>query len=238
MTTDTGYAPDRWEFDEKVTSVFEDMLERSIPQYETMRDLSAWLAASFVRSNTTILDIGSSRGDNIRRIQQLTGMDQKFIGLEISEPMVQASRAEAKGNVVLLQHDLRNGIYDPTDSAYTEQVSVVCSILTLMFIPMEYRLSVLTNIYDLLPDGGCFILVEKLLGNNSLINHEMVNRYHEMKHENGYSWEDITRKKLSLEGVLVPQSMQANMLMLETTGFKSIDCFWRWMNFGGFIAIK
>jgi len=29
----------KWEFDESVTAVFENMLERSIPQYELMRDL-------------------------------------------------------------------------------------------------------------------------------------------------------------------------------------------------------
>ena len=34
-----GHAPGaRWEFDESVTSAFDDMLRRSIPQYEAMRD--------------------------------------------------------------------------------------------------------------------------------------------------------------------------------------------------------
>ena len=66
----------------------------------------------------------------------------------------------------------------------------------------------------------------------------MVNKYYDMKRENGYSDDDIDRKKLSLEGVLVPQTFNSNMTMLQSVGFNTIDCFWRWMNFGGFIAIK
>ena len=34
VDTDTGYAPETWAFDEEVTRVFDDMLGRSIPNYE------------------------------------------------------------------------------------------------------------------------------------------------------------------------------------------------------------
>ena len=41
---DGVYTDGKWEFDEKVADCFEDMLERSIPQYEVMRDSVAKLA--------------------------------------------------------------------------------------------------------------------------------------------------------------------------------------------------
>ena len=66
----------------------------------------------------------------------------------------------------------------------------------------------------------------------------MVDEYYEMKRMNGYSMEDIDRKKLSLEGVLVPQTINSNIAMLQSVGFLTVDCFWRWMNFGGLLAIK
>ena len=42
---DTTMPEGAWEFDEDVTSVFEDMLERSIPDYGKMRALADHMAA-------------------------------------------------------------------------------------------------------------------------------------------------------------------------------------------------
>lgn len=240
MIKDTGYAPERWAFDNKVTAVFDNMLERSIPQYQTMRELSGKLAAVLVHPDSSILDIGSSRGDNILQISQYAKANQHYFGIEISQPMLAASRKllkaySSKGLVDLLEHDLRDGL-----PIYEENtpISIVCSVLTLMFIPMEYRHHVVADIYNLLPSGGAFILVEKFLGNTPNIDRLMVDKYYEMKRMNGYSIEDIDRKKLSLEGVLVPQTMNSNIAMLQSVGFLAVDCFWRWMNFGGLLAIK
>ena len=59
-----------------------------------------------------------------------------------------------------------------------------------------------------------------------------------MKRENGYTEEEIQRKRLSLEGALVPLTARMNEDMLRGAGFHEVDCFWRWMNFAGWIAVK
>lgn len=240
MIKDTGYAPERWAFDSKVTAVFDNMLERSIPQYQTMRELTSKLAATLVHPNSSILDIGSSRGDNILEISRYAKPEQHYFGVEISQPMLESARQLLAspiklGLVDLLEHDLRDGL-----PIYEENtpVSIVCSVLTLMFVPMEYRYRVVSDIYKILPSGGAFILVEKLIGNTPDIDQLMVKEYYGLKRHNGYSNEDIDRKKLSLEGVLVPQTMNSNIAMLQAVGFLTVDCFWRWMNFGGLLAIK
>jgi tRNA (cmo5U34)-methyltransferase len=45
-------------------------------------------------------------------------------------------------------------------------------------------------------------------------------------------------KRKSLEGVLMPLTENWNINLLKETGFKKIDCFWRNLNFAGWIAIK
>ena len=55
----------RWEFNDAVTTVFGEMLERSIPQYEVMRQLVHRIGSKYVKPNTRIVDIGCSRGDAI-----------------------------------------------------------------------------------------------------------------------------------------------------------------------------
>jgi tRNA (cmo5U34)-methyltransferase len=66
----------------------------------------------------------------------------------------------------------------------------------------------------------------------------MVERYYTMKARNGYTQEQIERKRLSLEGVLVPVTAHWNEELLRIAGFTQVDCFWRWMNFAAWIAVR
>ena len=64
--TSIGHIPEgRWVFDVGVANVFEDMLERSIPQYETMRDAVSRLGVAYMRANTRVVDLGCSEGGGI-----------------------------------------------------------------------------------------------------------------------------------------------------------------------------
>lgn len=231
LKTDEGYAAKHWEFDETVTDVFDDMLSRSIPQYGAMRSLVHRTGMTFVRPNTDIVDIGCSRGDALEPFVGISNI--RLIGIEISKPMLTESRKRFKGqkNVRIIKHDLRKGM--PSFKA-----SLVLSVLSLMFIPIEYRHGVLGNIYKQMDDGGALILVEKILGSQSPINNLMVDAYYQMKSDNGYSQEDIDRKRLSLEGVLVPLTSLANEELLRGAGFNQYEAVWQWMNFKAWVAIK
>jgi len=65
-----------------------------------------------------------------------------------------------------------------------------------------------------------------------------VDLYYRMKESKGYSHDEIERKRLSLEGVLVPVTARFNEMLLRGAGFRQVDCFWRWMNFCGWVAVK
>lgn len=86
--------------------------------------------------------------------------------------------------------------------------------------------------------GGAFFLVEKIIGSSAEIDEQMTRHYYKHKTAHGYSQDQIQRKRLALKGVLVSVTAQWNLELLNLTGFKHVDCFWRWMNFGGYIAIK
>lgn len=225
----------KWEFDASVTDVFEDMLERSIPMYRVMRWACLDMARHFVRRGGTVADLGCSRGSSISALID-GGNATKIIGIEVSKPMIDACRLKFKkeiglGTVEILDHDLRTGL--PFDSA-----CVIQSVLTLQFIPIEYREKIVQEVFDAIVPGGAFILVEKVLGASADIDAKMVDLYYGLKRRNGYSEEEIVRKRLSLEGVLVPITARWNEDMLKSAGFHSVDCFWRWMNFAGWVAVK
>jgi tRNA (cmo5U34)-methyltransferase len=227
---------DKWHFDADVADVFDDMLSRSIPQYEIMRKAVVDLAALHRRRRMWIVDLGCSRGEAIAPLLDRFGADNHYIGIDVSEPMLEAARSRFhtwidQGVVEIQKMDLRERF----PHVYS---CVTLSVLTLQFVPIEYRMTVIQRVYDSLLPGGAFILVEKILGANAELDKDFVRLYYDLKSSNGYSQEQIERKRLSLEGVLVPVTARMNQEMLMEAGFRQVDCFWRWMNFAGWIAIK
>lgn len=247
---------DKWEFDESVTKCFNDMLARSIPSYEAMRALTfqlmdnhhrqrigvskeGSLPAQFKMGN--ILDLGASRGEALRPFAE-SGV-YNCTAVEVSQPMLEALHEQYAANplVDIRNVDMRKEGFISNElrtSHLSASFSGILSILTIQFTPIEYRLDIIQEVYDCLEPGGMFIFVEKVLGHGRDINRLMVDTYYQAKNGNGYSKEDIERKRLSLEGVLVPQTASANEEMLRMAGFKMIDCFYRHLNFAGWVCIK
>ncbi len=233
-----GHTPtgERWEFDTNVTAVFDDMLRRSIPQYEVMRHAVTNLAMRYVRCNTDVVDLGCALGEALAPLIDRFGADCRYVGVDVSRPMLEAARMRFRslidaGSVQILDLDLRTGF--PRVSA-----SVILSVLTIQFTPIEHRLRILEDVHASLLTGGAFLFVEKVIGMTAPLDRDFVELYYEFKRSAGYTREEIERKRLSLEGVLVPVTARWNEELLKTVGFRQVDCFWRWMNFAGWIAVK
>ncbi len=225
-----------WEFNAAVTDVFDEMLERSVPQYEVMRravfDVGAW----FVKPGTDVVDLGTSRGEAIVPLLKRFGATVRYVCVETSEPMVLAFQERyadwiRQGVIQLHEADLR------TDFPYAK-ASLVQAVLTLMFTPINYRQRILRKCYDALLPDGALVLVEKVLGEGATLEALQVETYHAMKAANGYTREEIDRKRLALEGVQVPVPPSMNERMLRDAGFREVDVFWRWMNFSAWVALK
>src|SRR5262245_42613253 len=113
-----GHLPDGpWAFDEEVTQVFDDMLRRSIPQLETMRECVFEVGRRFVQPDTDVVDLGCSRGEALAPFVAAFRSTARFVGVEVSSPMLAASRARfaddlPTGTVRLLDVDLRDGYPD------------------------------------------------------------------------------------------------------------------------------
>lgn len=237
---------DKWEFDENVSECFEDMLSRSIPQYEVMRNAVVTLIVKNIKHvGFNLLDIGCSDGLMLDRLVSAFENNRdyvafshgRFVGIDVSEPMLKKCKERFK--------DYEN-VYIRNCNICTEfpfiisgdNYDAITSVLSIQFTPIEYRQKIIQNVYDNLREDGVFIMVEKVLGNTARLNDIFVDSYYDMKRSNGYSQEQIDRKRLSLEGVLVPVTSDWNADLLKQAGFKQVDVFWRWMNFVGYIAIK
>lgn len=221
----------KWEFNAEVTEVFDNMLERSIPDYHGMRSLTTALATKYAQADTTIVDLGCSRGAALKPIIEAVGDKCGYLGIEVSDPMREAAIKEIGEFAEIYNLDLR-------DDYPLVRASVTLGVLTLQFTPIEYRQKIVQSVYDTTTQGGAFILIEKILGSDHAMNTLLVDTYYGLKGENGYTPDQINMKRRSLEGVLVPVTADWNVDLLRTAGFKHIEPFWRHLNFMGWIAVK
>lgn len=223
---------DRWEFNAEVARVFDDMLARSIPQYQTMRETVRRVGRAFIREGTTVVDLGCSRGEALAPLVEEHAGRCRFVACEVSEPMRRAASVRFAGKGVAVEAtDLR------FDYPHVTDASLTLAVLTLQFVPINYRQRVIEQVYRSTIDGGALVLVEKVLGDGAL-DDVFVEAYHETKELAGYSKTEVERKRFALEGVLVPVTARWNEQLLERAGFSRVDCFWRWMNFAGWAAVK
>ena len=61
-------APGKFEFNEPVARVFDDMLERSVPFYKECQQMVIDLALHFAQNSSAVYDLGCSTGTLLRHL--------------------------------------------------------------------------------------------------------------------------------------------------------------------------
>src|SRR6188768_4195427 len=69
-------------FTEKVATVFDDMLDRSVPFYGEMQRMIAEMAKDFAVDGTNVYDLGCSTGTTILNLNRSISKEVKFVGVD------------------------------------------------------------------------------------------------------------------------------------------------------------
>ncbi len=223
-------------FGEKVAAVFDDMLDRSVPFYSEMQRMIAEMARDFAVDGTNIYDLGCSTGTTMINLDRVVPAGVKFIGVDNSKEMLKRCSTKLSESGVTRPLDLITA--DLNQGVEMHNASMVLMILTLQFVRPLYRDTLIKAILNGLNENGCVILVEKVIGEDSVFNRLFINYYYEMKKRHGYTEMEIAQKREALENVLVPYKLLENREMLLRAGFRYCDVFFKWYNFTGIIAVK
>jgi tRNA (cmo5U34)-methyltransferase len=221
-------------FNEDTASVFEDMLDRSVPFYREMQRMLVELATDFAVDGTAVCDIGCSTGTTLAALDALP-QDVTLVGFDNSPAMLARAETQLSG-VLRHAHELR--CIDLNQGLRIDNASVVVMSLTLQFVRPLQRERVARDICEGINRDGCLLLVEKVVAEESMLNRLYIQHYYEFKQRNGYSEMEIARKREALENVLIPYRAEENDLMLRRAGFRGVDTFFKWYNFCGLIAFK
>lgn len=225
-----------FKFGKNVVSVFDDMVNRSVPFYGEMQRMIAELAADHAQEGTNVYDLGCSTGTTMIGMNTSVPETIRFIGIDESVQMLEKCDKKLKEAGFKRPYDLVHA--NLHEKFKIENSSVVVLCLTLQFVRPICREKVLKTIADGLVPGGVLILVEKILAEESLFNRNFIKYYYDMKRRNHYSEMEIAQKREALENVLIPYKLSEDILMLREAGFNHCEIFFKWYNFSGVIAIK
>jgi tRNA (cmo5U34)-methyltransferase len=225
-----------WTFDAEVAACFPDMLRRSIPDLDRMRELVLRVGRRFVRPGTDIVDLGCSRGDMIVPFWREFGATNRYVLLDNSPAMTEAARAELAGPIQTGLVEVRD--FDLRRGYPTAKASLTLAVLTLQFIPVEYRPRILREAWRTTVPGGALILVEKTIEANAEADDLLVSLYLAEKAAAGYNAAAIEAKRRALENVLVPLTPAGNVELLRAAGYAFIVPFWRSLQFAGWVAVR
>ncbi|WP_267523083.1 carboxy-S-adenosyl-L-methionine synthase CmoA [Campylobacter sp. MG1] len=223
----------QFEFDDKVVRVFDDMVTRSIPYYIQNQELIFSILSKVLPEKAKILDLGCSTANTLLMLSQRN--DFQLFGLDNSVEMIK--KATQKANDLGVKINFINEKIENILNLDGKFDAIICSY-TLHFIRPLLRQDLLNKIYEKLNENGIFILCEKVLYEDKILQKNIIDIYENYKETQGYSRYEIAQKRAALENVLIPFTYDENINILKNAGFAKIDCFFRWINFCSLIAFK
>jgi len=223
----------KFEFDEAVASVFDDMLSRSVPSYDIVRDIIISLILTREKDNLKVLDLGSSTAKFLLELHSKMSTSMKLKGLDNSQAML--DRAIQKCHA--FGADIELEFADMLTYDYAQE-DIVIANYTLQFIRPMQRVKLVENIYQNMDSDGIFIFSEKVVFDDKILDKQMIDIYYNYKKKQGYSEYEIAQKREALENVLIPFTIKENIQMCKDAGFTKIETIYQWANFVTFIAKK
>lgn len=219
-------------FDDKVASVFADMISRSVPGYGQTLQMVELLAHQYAQQDSNLYDLGCSLGAATMALSRgAKGKACTVIGVDNSIAMVERCREMLKDDPVtiycqdILETEIENG-------------SIVVLNFVLQFVEINERLNLLRRICRGLKPGGVLILSEKIAFDDADESLRQIALHEAFKRAQGYSEMEISRKRSALENVLVPETLDAHHARLQQAGFSSSHTWFQCFNFASMIAVK
>ena len=214
-------------FDESVADVFADMIQRSVPGYETVTPLTGLLAARHIPAHGRCYDLGCSLGAATQAVLQAVGDTPcTIIAVDDSAAMLDRAGRNLRAPAARIRwqrSDVR--------AVEIEAADAVILNYTLQFLPQEDRLPLLRRIRAGLQDTGILLMAEKIEASPYLADAHI-----DFKRANGYSELAISQKRAALENVMRIDALDTHVERLRTAGFAAVEVWFRCLNWASFAA--
>ena len=189
-----------WTFDSKeIVGKFDSHVREQLPWYEMVTEAVTFIVRNYLTPNNNIVDIGCSTGNMIDKLFALTKeRDCYIIGYEKSKSMFQ--HCDEKYNMC---HTIEIEHQDIID-VEMPRAQVYILFLTLMFIPVDERPTILKRIKENCVEGGIIIIVDKINDHEGYFSTVLKRLTWHFKILQGANPKDIVEKEMELCGIQIP----------------------------------
>ncbi len=228
-----------FEFNKAVSEVFDDMIRRSVPGYDTVVHMTGALVADICaahRANGTpgvVYDLGCSLGEaSASLLSACAGDAPRLVLVDNSAAMMARCRPRFENvpAVECLCADVNEISFLPA--------SAVILNYTLQFIAQARRSALLGRVSRALLPGGMLVVSEKIRFEPAARNEEAIRQHHAFKRIMGYSQREILQKQAALDTVLVPDTLDCLQSRLQSAGFTRIRVWFECLNWVSIVAYK
>ena len=227
---------EKFKFDDRVASVFGDMINRSVPGYGMMLDMIGVITRETVKPNTNCYDLGCSLGAATLSMRHNLPDDScQLIGIDNSEAMVSRCQSIIDQDDATAPVDIR---CEDILTCNIENASLVVMNLTLQFIDPAQREPLLERIYKGLNPGGVLVLSEKTNMPNEHEQDTLTDYYYAFKRQQGYSDLENAQKREALDNVMIPDTLGTHRTRLHQAGFSHVTPWFQCFNFMSLLAHK
>lgn len=241
----------RFEFDNEVTAIFENMAVRSIPNYVEMHRTTAEMIMrhrmdTCVGKDYVILDFGAS-----------TGVAAKMLCNQLQLPLTcqpQGIRYIAVDNSMAMLDKLKNTVpwaeawhidlEDPLGipvlmDRLDVRPNAILMLYFMQFLKPQVHWPLMHSVHRMLTSGGLFFFgAKEAQSKQSKVGDYMDAMYYQLRRDNGYSQEEIDAKTRALKGSMHTSTRSAIINTLDKAGFRNIHEMTRWLQFMSLVAVK
>ncbi len=224
-----------FEFSSEVTSVFPDMIGRSVPGYWENVEWLGRLCQPFLRPSCLIYDLGCSLGAVGWSIDRHLEVPVSLVAVDSSQAMIERLRGNlaevtTRGDWAVIHADITQISFRPT--------RLVTMHYCLQFVPIDEREALLYALYDALEVGGALFISEKIRGENESEQLWLRTQHHDFKRRMGYSELEIAGKAESIAHMMPVETISTHESRLKKVGFTHVYQWRRSLNFVSWVAIK
>lgn len=192
--------PEHWTFHSpEVANRFEEHVREQLPWYDMVADAVAYIVRNYLTQHQRVVDIGASTGNMINKLMPLLIEREAYVtAIEDSAPMIDVLEERFKNhhNVTVEHADVVTAQLDPA------QVHIM--FLTMMFIPVHLRATLITRLIANTRKGGVIIIVDKVADHSGYFATVIKRLGMHWKINQGAKLEDVAKKEMSLAGVQIP----------------------------------
>ena len=226
----------KFKFDHQISNIFDDMINRSVPGYQSILKIIEYLSYRYVNENENIYDLGCSLGaSSLALLNGANNRNCNFFAIDSSLDMIKKSKINISSKY---PEEIINFIHDDIRNIKFSNTSFVSLNFTLQFLPINERFDLIKSIKENMNKGGILVLSEKINFNDSLINKQKIDTHEKFKSKNNYTNLEIKQKKIALEGVLFPEKIEEHVSRLNKIGFKKIYHVLQSINFMTMVIIN